>query len=116
MLDQRKALLDSTHESVARWTDHPTADIAGEVADSGDDSVASLMMDLDHAEVQRRIDTVGDIDGALERIKSGEYGTCIDCGAEIDVERLLAFPTAKRCIDCQSRREKTYAHRETPTL
>lgn len=116
MLEQRKGLLDSTHDELARWTEHPIGEIAGEVADVGDDSVASLMTDLDHAEVQRRVDAVRDIDAALERIKSGHYGTCIDCGADIDFDRLSAFPTAKRCVDCQSRHEKTYAHGDTPTL
>jgi RNA polymerase-binding protein DksA len=116
MVERRGALLDSTRDTLARWTEHPIGDIAGEVADSGDDSVASLMTDLDHAEAQRRLDVVRDIDAALERIESGEYGICIDCGIDIDFERLAAFPTAKRCVDCQSRHEKTYAHGETPTL
>jgi len=116
MIEHRKTLLDSTHDELARWTEHPIGDIAGEVADVGDDSVASLMTDLDHAEVQRRVDAVRDIDAALERIKSGEYGVCADCGTEIEFDRLSAFPTAKRCVDCQRRHEKTYAHGDTPTL
>ncbi len=116
MLEQRKTLLDSAHDEVARWTEHPIGDIAGEVADVGDDSVASLLTDLDHTDVQRRVDAIRDIDTALGRIESGEYAVCVDCGTDIDFDRLSAFPTAKRCVDCQSRREKTYAHGETPTL
>jgi DnaK suppressor protein len=32
------------------------------------------------------------------------------------LRRLIAFPTAKRCVDCQSLHERTYAHRAMPTL
>ncbi len=45
---------------------------------------------------------LGDIDAALERIQAGTYGTCTDCGAVIAPARLNAYPTAKRCIDCQA--------------
>ncbi len=45
---------------------------------------------------------LGDIDAALERIEAGTYGICTDCGVNIPSARLIAYPTAKRCIDCQS--------------
>ncbi len=45
---------------------------------------------------------LGDIDAALERIQAGTYGTCTDCGVIIAPARLNAYPTAKRCIDCQA--------------
>jgi DnaK suppressor protein len=39
---------------------------------------------------------------ALVRIEQGSYGLCQDCGAEIPTTRLLAFPSALRCIGCQT--------------
>lgn len=45
---------------------------------------------------------LGDIEAALERIQAGTYGTCCDCGVHIPAARLNAYPTAKRCIACQS--------------
>lgn len=48
---------------------------------------------------------LGDIAAALERIQAGTYGICTDCGVSIPQARLLAYPTAKRCIDCQSQAE-----------
>jgi DnaK suppressor protein len=42
-----------------------------------------------------------DIEGALERLESGTYGRCADCGAEIPAARLRAMPFADRCRDCQ---------------
>ena len=45
---------------------------------------------------------LGDIEAALERMDAGTYGQCTDCGVTIPPERLNAYPTAKRCIDCQT--------------
>ena len=45
---------------------------------------------------------LGDIEAALERIDAGTYGQCTDCGVSISPARLNAYPTAKRCIDCQT--------------
>ena len=44
---------------------------------------------------------------ALMRITLGTYGLCLACETEIPMTRLLAFPAAKRCIDCQTIAEKT---------
>ena len=40
------------------------------------------------------------IEGALTRIKSGEYGYCFVCGEEIVAQRLVADPTSTRCMAC----------------
>ena len=40
------------------------------------------------------------IEGALRRIKSGEYGYCFVCGEEIVAQRLVADPTSTRCMVC----------------
>ncbi len=45
---------------------------------------------------------LGDIEAALKRMDAGTYAQCTDCGATIPPARLNAYPTAKRCIDCQS--------------
>ena len=42
------------------------------------------------------------IEEALEQMEQGEYGYCVDCGAEIGIARLEARPTATQCIDCKT--------------
>jgi RNA polymerase-binding transcription factor DksA len=42
-------------------------------------------------------------------MEEGSYGVCVDCGGEIEYERLKAAPAAFRCINCQRLHEKTYA-------
>ncbi|MBL7665460.1 MAG: TraR/DksA C4-type zinc finger protein [Bacteriovoracaceae bacterium] len=46
------------------------------------------------------------INEALKRIEKEEYGQCVDCGANIKFERLLARPTADLCIYCKEESER----------
>lgn len=39
-----------------------------------------------------------DIVDAMKKLRDGSYGTCEECGDEIDVERLEANPAARTCI------------------
>lgn len=40
------------------------------------------------------------IEGALRRITSEDFGYCFKCDEEIDPRRLEANPTLTRCIKC----------------
>lgn len=42
-----------------------------------------------------------DVDGALKRLKDGEYGICKYCKKPIEEKRLLARPTSSACITCK---------------
>jgi DnaK suppressor protein len=58
--------------------------------------------------VSVRISTLDDeklhlIDLALERLASGEFGKCADCGKPISERRLDVIPWASRCVACQER-------------
>lgn len=45
------------------------------------------------------------IEQALERLHSGDFGMCIECGDDIGEARLMARPDARLCIRCQEERE-----------
>lgn len=45
-------------------------------------------------------DTLGMIEGALERIEDGTYGKCVECGVRIPKTRLNAIPYTPLCIKC----------------
>lgn len=38
---------------------------------------------------------------ALSKIKIGTYGTCEKCDQMIDTDRLVVYPEATVCVDCQ---------------
>jgi RNA polymerase-binding protein DksA len=87
-----------------------------EPGDSGDESLAVALADLNILRFDRHVQSLADIEAALQRVKDGEYGVCIDCGDDIAFARLDAYPTAKRCIVCQEQREKHYTHEAHPKL
>jgi len=41
------------------------------------------------------------IDEALDRLKSGDFGTCLACEEPIPAKRLKALPWARYCVSCQ---------------
>ena len=41
------------------------------------------------------------VDLALDRIESGVFGVCVECGKKVQLGRLDAVPWARHCIDCQ---------------
>ena len=46
------------------------------------------------------------VEGALLRMREGEFGECISCGREIDPKRLEAVPWTRHCIECQEKLEQ----------
>jgi DnaK suppressor protein len=66
------------------------------------DRIASVDNHLE----QRGQKTLREIEVALERLATGDYGICHSCGEEIGSARLMALPTAILCIDCAKDREK----------
>ena len=47
------------------------------------------------------------VEQAKQKILSGTYGECEDCGDNIAQSRLLARPTAGLCINCQEEKERS---------
>jgi DnaK suppressor protein len=56
---------------------------------------------------RRELDAVS---AALQRLSSGAYGMCVDCGTEIPFDRLRAEPWATRCVACAASHEKRAGH------
>jgi len=117
-LDQRYAtLLEEVRDALEKSENQQYVELIDRVpADIGDQSVGDALADLSLALIDRHIQEIRDIDATRARIKDGRFGICAGCGDEIGFERLLAYPTAKRCLACQQQRERTYAHEGTPTL
>lgn len=78
---------------------------AGGDGDSGDEAAANSVIDTQNALMKMQLEQTEDLTAALKRIETNVYGVCIDCGNEISLERLTAYPTAKRCFKCQHLKE-----------
>lgn len=110
------ALLDQVRQELAASDEQHFQDLAGRVHDQGEASVADMLADLGAAMIDRHIHEMRDIEAAKRRMKDGAYGVCADCGADIGLARLKAYPTAWRCIECQGAHEKQFAQAGHPSL
>ena len=88
---------DSQHERSRRTT--------REVQDRGDEATTEQWQEANAAMIDHHVDEIQSIKAALGRIEQGTYGYCVDCGDSIDFQRLEAYPSASRCLACQSKAE-----------
>lgn len=61
-------------------------------------------MPISHVEYKKK-NIIPAIMRAMDRIKNGTYGVCVDCGSEIPKDRLMYIPEAERCVPCQEKKE-----------
>jgi RNA polymerase-binding protein DksA len=109
LLDQREQSLESaanTHLDQLRGSSVPEAlTPAGDIADLAE---IELVREHENAVVTRDLRDLRDIEAARERLDAEDAGACIECGEPIGFERLLALPTASRCISCQAMYEQSH--------
>ena len=74
--------------------------------DHAGQSSADLQDGIDTGMLTRDADELLAIEQAKARLADGNYGECADCSLPIDFTRLLALPTAERCLACQDRFER----------
>ncbi len=102
LLEQRAALFRKVAqvEDDLRWLD---TNVEPEVEEEGqEENIARLLARLD----DRGKAEIEEIDAALARIASGDYGRCEVCGNFIPAARLEAMPTAVMCVACAGARER----------
>lgn len=93
----RRSLLESGNEYYHN--------LAGEVADAGDNPVASDLVQIQFAEITHDVSELRADELALHRLGIARYGICVTCGLPIGYARLRALPTALRCESCQREQE-----------
>lgn len=106
LLDQRADLLEQL--TTLRGGLYGRAEASAEHFGHPEDSEAQLnsARDLEFALDEHDTGELRMLDAALERIRVGTYGLCIDCGDAIAPERLQAAPEAPRCVACQRTAEQ----------
>ena len=84
-------------------------------ADLSDQASAQADQHLELTLKERDQKVLRDIQAALMRLNEKNFGMCEDCGEEIPYKRLLARPTSRLCVPCQTDREKDNKLRELPS-
>ena len=86
--------------------DGRAADVADMAQDIADRAASSYNKEfLFHQSTNDRA-LLGMVEGALGRIREGNFGQCISCGKEINSKRLEAVPWTRHCIECQEKAEQ----------
>lgn len=112
-------LRQTIHNALVNTEDKTYAEVAGRVLDVAEQSVADMFADDKIIMIQKEVAEQSDVAAALARITNGTYGVCVDCTDDIGVARLEAYPTAKRCIRCQTHYERHHrggGRDSTPSL
>jgi RNA polymerase-binding transcription factor DksA len=84
-------------------------EIPGPIASDGDEfgDVQELVRrEIGFATRELLVERVHRLQAALDRLRDGEYGTCVECGEEIAPARLRALPEVQTCVRCQDRLER----------
>ncbi len=81
--------------------------VDGDVQDTGDQVLSAELENVTLSFQDNEFYEYKMILKALERIKNGDYGVCIDCKQIISEKRLASFPNATRCVVCQEMAEES---------
>ena len=95
---RRQALREDIRRELLASDEASYSDLAGRVHDSGEESVADLLADLNITKIDRQVQELRRVEAALRRMDTGTYGERDECGCEIGYERLRSYPTAGRCV------------------
>lgn len=106
LVTQRQDLLKEIQEELRRNNLSELNELASEVHDRGEESTANLLNDIEDATIQLHQQTLSQLESALNNMATGSYSICVDCSCEIPYERLHAYPSAQRCMDCQQQHER----------
>jgi DnaK suppressor protein len=100
------ARLSELHASVRSVVGEQRATEAARAPDITVAASATLIEEIQVALVDHRGQQIAQIEGALERLRRGQYGFCQECREFIGLARLRALPFAQRCRPCQSVAER----------
>jgi DnaK suppressor protein len=76
------------------------------VSDEGDAALVTEQAELNSQMASFESRELAQIDAALQKIRSGQYGRCETCGKAIAPIRLKALPYATECIVCARNDER----------
>jgi DnaK suppressor protein len=111
-LEQYRTTLVELRDRAVSGANYVAEAIAEDVAPPGTSAApvhladaAGETLEADLGAFQVEIDRLEEINAAIDRIESGAYGRCLECGSQIDKRRLEAIPYTSLCIDCAKTRE-----------
>ena len=102
LLQQQQTLEHSTVSAVKQGR----STVVEEAQDSADQAVFSYQKELLFSRSTHDHGQLTLVKSALDRLKQGSFGECVQCGTRIGAKRLEALPWTPYCIDCQEKIER----------
>lgn len=100
--EMREELLEDVTRSMKEESDHLRFNVGDFYDHASEDRQRELALTLSNRERSK----LHQIDDALKRIESGEYGFCEVTGEKIGEERLIAMPFTKLSVEAQEEIER----------
>jgi len=79
-------------------------------ADEVDEIQANEGREIGFATRTLLVERVHKLRNALDHLRDGDYGTCVECDEPIAAARLRAMPEVETCVRCQDRIERYGRH------
>ena len=110
----RKRLEQELRNATARLRQIGGTDTLDELRPVGDNAFADEVdiiqanewREIGYATRELLVERVNRLSTALERVESGDYGTCVECGESIAPARLRVMPEVETCVRCQDQIER----------
>lgn len=102
LLDKKREVTEAYNKNTTygRLTeDEGTQDLADKASSAYTKEFLYSLSNTDREILQK-------VDEALQRILRGGYGSCQECGDELNRKRLEAVPWASHCVKCQEKIER----------
>src|SRR6266481_6990242 len=109
-LDTFKKRLEERQQALRRTVSRTEED--GRIADQdpaqdiADRAASSYTKEFLFSQSSNERQLLAMVETALQRIREGQFGECVNCGNEINAKRLEAVPWTRYCIECQEKLEK----------
>jgi RNA polymerase-binding transcription factor len=100
--NERQELLSTLQRKLVELAGGKDSLAQERACDPLDEAQAELTLALVVRRMSLDWDTRRAVLAAVDRIRSGEYGICENCGETIHPKRLEAVPWATLCVSCQT--------------
>ena len=92
--------IDKTQKEIRALADFEPGDVL-------DDSFGNASKEAVFTTYTRNRTQLRKVEVALNRISTGDFGICAECGGAIALKRLQAVPWANNCVECQEQSERS---------
>ena len=109
-LEEERTRLQGIREGIQREQDDAISEAGNELSSfdqhPGDSGTETFEMEKNVSLLEQVDDELLEVEGAVQRLERGTYGTCQVCGRPIGDERLEAMPATRFCVEDQAKAER----------